>query len=320
MSKKPVSTSEQQTSNSDHAPVYDSPTVNPEPRALSHLPHCDPDEINLLDYLRVIFQYKWMILFLTVVAMAVTVVLSMRQPRMYQASTSIVPPLDTLSQGRGLAGKLGGAGSMLLQGMLNEGDLSGLYLGILESRAVSEALIDRFDLMKVYAKVKTRTDAQKTLRHNTTMKASKEGIVHVTVKDLDPKLAASIANAYVEELDRLNKKLSGSQITSKRVFLENRLKEIQDELSQIDSLQSHEAQIKEMLFELLAQECELAKIEEAKSMPTIQVLDPAIIPERPIARGTVSKGIVVGFAAFMGGIFMAFVLEYATGIRAGCGG
>ena len=71
------------------------------------------DEINLLDYLRVICKYRKMILGLTLVAMIAAVGSSIRKPRMYQVSTSIVPPMDMLQQG-GLAGKLGGAGSSLL--------------------------------------------------------------------------------------------------------------------------------------------------------------------------------------------------------------
>jgi uncharacterized protein involved in exopolysaccharide biosynthesis len=62
---------------------------------------------------------------------------------------------------------------------------------------------------------------------------------------------------------------------SKKIPLENRLKEIKQELNQIDSMLSSDAKIKEMLFELLTKEYEIAKIEEAKSMPTIQVLDSA---------------------------------------------
>jgi len=254
---------------------------------------------------------------ITVVAMVTTVGFSLRQPRIYQASASIVPPVDRLSQGGGLAVNLGGAGSMLLQGILNDGNLSGLYVGILESRAVSDALVDRFDLLNVYKEKMeiTKTAARSVLKSNTTIRVSKEGIVHITVNDCDATQAAEIANAYVEELDQQNKRLSGGQATSKRVFLETRLREIQAELSKIESLQSREVQIKEMLFELLNRECEIAKIEEAKSMPTIQVLDRAIAPERGIGRGTMTKGLLAGIATLMLGIFFAFGLEYVAAVR-----
>ena len=322
----------------EHSPIYQPPRIedpqgmnqqpttnNPRPVEASStgqqpvLPRsCEEDEINLLDYLRVIYKYKWMIMIFTIIAMAATVAYSLSQPRMYQASTSIVPPIDQLSRSGGsLASKLGGAGSMLLQGMLNQGDLSSLYVGLLESRAVSDALVDKFDLMNVYGDTAEifKTDARSILKSNTSIKASKEGIVHITVKDLDATRAADIANAYVEELDVQNKRLSGGQATGKRVFLETRLKEIQGELNKIDSLQSRDVQVKEMLYGLLSNECEMAKIEEAKSMPTIQVLDQAIAPERGLGRGTVQKGQLAGVVALILGIFGAFGLEYVQGLE-----
>ena len=315
------------TPHDDHAPIYQAPPqMNPKepqsnnPRPVqasftgpnSQQPTANSrlsDEFNLFDYLRVIYKYKWMIMVITVVAMAATVAYSLSQPRMYQASTSIVPPIDRLSQGGGLASKLGGAGSVLLQGMLNQGDLSGLYVGLLESRKVSEALVKEFDLMTVYQNVETRTDARRILKNNTRIQVSKEGIVHITVKDLDATRAAEIANAYRNQLDIQNRLLSGGQATSKRVFLENRLKEIQAELSKIDSLQSREVQVKEALFELLSNECEMAKIEEAKSMPTIQVLDQAVVPERPIGRAVVKKAKLAFSAAFLASILLAVAID-----------
>jgi len=275
---------------------------------------CGEDKINLLDYFRIIYKYKWMILCLTLSAMVLAGFLIMRQPRMYQASASIVPPIDMLMQQGGLASRLGGRAS-LLQGMFGKGSLAGLYVDILKSRVVSDAMIQRFDLMEVYKEAETRTDARNVLKRNTSIETSKEGIVYVAVRDLDPKKAAALSNAYVEELDRQNKRLSGSQTTSKRVFLENRLKEIQDELSKIDHLQRHEVRIKEMILEMLAQECELAKIEEAKSMPTIQVLDSAEVPEIGVGRGTVRRAQFTGIVAFMLGVFLAFTREYIAGLK-----
>jgi len=136
--------------------------------------------------------------------------------------------------------------------------------------------------------------------------------VRIVVTDSDPNLAAAIANAYVEELDKQNKKLSVGQATSKRLFLENRLKEVEQKLRRIDSIPSREAQIQEMLYELLMRELEMAKIEEARSMPTIQVLDRAVVPELPMGRGAVRKGVMAGVAAFVLGVFLAFSKEYAA--------
>jgi uncharacterized protein involved in exopolysaccharide biosynthesis len=61
------------------------------------------DEIGLLDCLRVMGRYRWKILGLWVVVMALTVMVTLRKPRPYQLAAMIVPPLDLLQGGPGAA-------------------------------------------------------------------------------------------------------------------------------------------------------------------------------------------------------------------------
>jgi capsular polysaccharide biosynthesis protein len=214
------------------------------------------------------------------------------------------------------AGLLAGAEGALLRKVMDSGTVGDLYVGILESRAVADAIIDRFDLIDVYEVKGQRFKAARRLRKNTRTKVSDEGIVYLSVEDVDPNRAAAIANAYVEELDAQNKRLSGGEATNKRIFLQNRLKEIEDKLSRIETIPSHEARVQEMLYELLVQRLELAKIEEAKSMPTVQILDPAVPPEVRKAKGTVRRAVLAGVAALMFLTFIAFGREYLAVCRA----
>ena len=276
------------------------PTVQEEP---------DEEEINLLHYIRVIFKYRRMILWICGVAVVMTAINSLSSPKIYSATTTMVPPMEILQKGSELAGGLGGRRSSMLADIIGITSIADMYVSILESRVVTDAIIDRFDLMKVYD-VKKRFATRKTLQVNTIIKASKENIVRITVRDKDPNRAAAMANAYVEELDRQNKRLSTGQATSKRVFLKNRLKEIEEKLSEIDNILSREAKIQEMLFELLTREYEIAKIEEVKSMPTIQILDRAIVPEVRMPRGTKRKVMLAGATYFMFAVFIAFAREY----------
>jgi uncharacterized protein involved in exopolysaccharide biosynthesis len=150
------------------------------------------------------------------------------------------------------------------------------------------------------------------LRDRTSIKVGDEGIVAITVEDSDPCRAASLANAYVEELDRQNKRLSVGQATNKKIFLENRLREMEKDLSGIDSLLSRDAKNKEMLFDLLTKEYEIAKIEEAKSMPTIQVLDRAEPPEKKCKPKRAQMVLVAGAIGLFVSVFAAFVRERIT--------
>ena len=290
-------------------------TPNSQPVVASSTGRAWRDEISLLDYWRVVVRHRRMILGCTLLVALIAGVVSLLSPKVYMATTTIVPPLDMLQKDSGLAGRLGGARQSLLKGIIDVSGIGEMYVGVLRSRVVADRMIDRFDLLRVYEKVRNRTDARKRLEENTNAIVGEEGIIRITVKDYDPNRAAAIANAYVEELDRQNRRLSSGQASTKRVFLETRLAEIKSELSKIENLPTREAQIKEMLFEMLAREYELAKIEEAKSMPTIQVLDEASPPEARMARGTVKKAMMAGLASFLLAMVAAFAYESVQTLR-----
>ena len=246
-------------------------------------------------------------------AVVVTGFISYLRPASYVATTSIVPPMETTGAESGLGmGLLGGSGASLLRKVMDVSSAADMYVGILESRAVTGVIIDQFDLIQVYEKGPLRVKARRRLAANTSIKVSDEGILYVTVEDRDPNRAAAIANAYVELLDEQNKRLSMGQTTSKRIFLETRLAEMEQKLSQTENTPRREEEIQKMLYELLMRELEIAKIEEAKSMPTIQVLDPAIRPEVRKAKGTVAKATLAGVVAFVLAVFIAFGREYVA--------
>lgn len=276
----------------------------------------ETEELNIFDHIQVALKYRRMILLICIVAVVVTGTMCFLSPEIYSATTSIVPPMEMLQREPGLAaGFLGTGQSAVLRRLMDVTGIADMYVGILKSRAVLDAIIDKFDLMNVYEGARSKTGVRGELQDNTTVKVSDEGIVNITVRDRDPNRAAAMANAYVEELDQRNKRLSSGQATSKRIFLGNRLKEIEERLSRIDNILSREATIQEMLFELLTREYELAKIEEAKSMPTIQVLDEAIVPEERMARGTIRKTAMAGVGSLMFAVFLAFAREYFSKMK-----
>jgi uncharacterized protein involved in exopolysaccharide biosynthesis len=183
------------------------------------------------------------------------------------------------------------------------------YLSILRSRAVTDAIIDRFDLMKAYGIKKFRRDAAAVLTRNTHVTLGDGGIIVIVVDDTDPVRSAAIANCYVEQLDKHNKRLSGSQATSKREFIESRLKEVEAKLAHPDSMLAREAQIQQMLYELLVREYESAKIEEAKNLPTVLVLDSADVPERKTRPARMQMGLGAGVAGFFMALCVVFVVD-----------
>ncbi len=313
-------------------------------------------------------------------------------PNRYTSTTRLMPPENqggsSIAMLSALLGKTSTPGLGAMASDLLGGKSSGaLYMEALRSRTVEDRLVNRFDLRRVYW-VRYMEDARKYLNDNTSISEDrKSGVIAVTVSDRDRQRSAALARAYVEELNWLMNEVSTSSARRERLFIEQRLVTVKQDLhraaedfSQFASqnttlditsqtramveagadLQGHllaaqselegleqiytasnvrvrslrarvdelrrqlkemaganpeaapgnaaannrasdmiypsirklpllgvrwaelyqQAKIQETVYQLLTQEYELAKIQEAKEIPTVKVMDEAAIPER----------------------------------------
>jgi capsule polysaccharide export protein KpsE/RkpR len=125
-------------------------------------------------------------------------------------------------------GGLGGVAGDLL-GMKSSG---ALFVGVLRSRTVEDRISGRFQLKKVYG-IKLEQDVRNELSENTAISEDrKSGILTIAVTDRDPRRAAGMATAYVDELNQLVAELSTSSAHRERVFLEERLRAVKQDLDE----------------------------------------------------------------------------------------
>ncbi len=164
--------------------------------------------------------------------LAVSTLIAFLIPKQYQSTTQLMPPDNQSSSGMALMAALsarsglGVLGSNLL-GMKSTG---AQFVGILRSRTVQDRLIEHFDLKKVYG-TSLSENARRKLAENTSVSEDlKSGIISIRVTDRDPKRVAAMAAAYVEELNGLVVELSTSAAHRERVFLEERLKAVKQDL------------------------------------------------------------------------------------------
>lgn len=134
----------------------------------------------------------------------------------------------------GSGGSSGGGGGTGALGML--GDLVGmktsgaLFIKMLQSDTVQDHLIDRFALRRVYG-IKTYQATRAKLSSRTAISEDKKsGVISIIVTDRDPNRAAALAQAYVDELNQMVVSLDTSAAHRERVFLEDRLKVVRQEL------------------------------------------------------------------------------------------
>lgn len=172
-----------------------------------------------------------------VVGLLASTLLAFLLPNGFVSTAQLMPPdpqtNSTFALVAGLAGQAGGQGAGLTtvaSDLLGIKTTGALFVGVLNSRTVQDRIIDRFDLRKVYG-VKLWQSARQRLASNTNItEERKSGIISLSVSDRDPKRAAAIAAAYVDELNTLMVQLTTSSAHRERVFLEERLKTVNNEL------------------------------------------------------------------------------------------
>jgi uncharacterized protein involved in exopolysaccharide biosynthesis len=325
-------------------------------------------------------------------------ILALLLPVHYEGVVKIVPGESSSGGGMtGLLGKLMGGGSssggmgmgLDAAGLLGMKTPGAFYVEVLKSRSLQDRIIDRFDLKHHYWKFSQwythdYFTTRKKLKSFTDIEEDKKsGVITVTVTDYKPEMAAQMANAYVEELNKAAADLNTGDAHRERVFLEGRLTEAKQDLDQaslalsqysskntlmdpqtqgramvdaaarvqgeivateaelkglqqiysddntrvrtlkarlgvlqgqMKSMQGkgaaasqagesgsfpsmselpvlgytyydlyRQAKIRETVYEFLTQQYELAKVQEAKELPTVRVMDPAVKPERKSA-------------------------------------
>lgn len=174
---------------------------------------------DFIDYLAVLYIHKRLIAGLTLVATILSIIVVLLLPGSYTAKAMIMPMEDDKGFGAMLS-QLGGLASVV---GLSGPTKTDLYMTMLRSETVKDSLIDRFKLLEAY-KVKMRVDVYRILDKKVSVSAGKkDGVITIAVDDIDPKRAAEMANAYVEELGYLAVRLNTSSAGNNRVYLEERL-------------------------------------------------------------------------------------------------
>src|SRR6266478_6149745 len=106
-----------------------------------------------------------------------------------------------------------------------------MYVALLTSRTVEDAMIQRFGLMKEYHE-KRMSDARKEFERRTTAVAGpKDGLIRISVEDRNPKRAAELANAYVEEFRKLSASLAITEAARRRLFFDQQVQQAREAMT-----------------------------------------------------------------------------------------
>jgi capsule polysaccharide export protein KpsE/RkpR len=196
-------------------------------------PEADPDRREIVAKLSVLWQHRQSLFRAAICGVVVATLIAFLIPKQFESTTRLMPPDD--SSGAGMAvlatisGKAGGLGSLAgdMLGVKSTGDL---FVGVLKSRTVQDGVIQKLDLRKVYGQTRWE-DARRELASNTSISQDrKSGIITITVTDRDARRAAALAQQYLESLNAVVNQVSTSSARRERIFLEERLQQVKQDL------------------------------------------------------------------------------------------
>lgn len=188
--------------------------------------------------LRLLWEQRRLLLRASIFGLVMFTAVAFLIPKRFESSAVLMPPDDQSASGMMMAaalanrisGSMGGIAGDIL-GIKNSGDL---FIGIIRSRTVQDDVIKKLDLMKVYG-TNQWEPARRRLNENTMISEDrKSGMITITVSDRSPERAARIAGEYVTELDWVVTQLSTSSAHRERVFLEERLAQVRQDLEKAE--------------------------------------------------------------------------------------
>ncbi|MBI1920113.1 MAG: lipopolysaccharide biosynthesis protein [Geobacter sp.] len=282
--------------------------------------------VNPVDLLLVVLKRKGLILKICVAATLFSWIYSLTLPNIYSATAKVLPPQNDSG---GLAAVMG---QTALAGVGGGGLNADLYVGILKSRSLADAVVKQLDLIRVF-KVKSLEEARDAVSGALKLQAGKDGNIAITTESTDPQMAASLANAFVEELRRRSVQLNLTKAGTERAFLEKRLDVVREDLRRAEeSLKTFAENNKAIKFESQAtasiQEVAQAKAQiEAKEVllaslrsyqtdesPEVKVVQAGIGKLRHQLAGMVGRGRNGDVIPAMGSL-PNLGLEYARRMR-----
>lgn len=287
-------------------------------------------------YVRLVRRYKLLIMAVVALTTSAAIAKIIMAPKVYMATTTILP-----SGGQTSGGMMSLLASMTgMPPMINGGgeNSSALFPRILESRVLSlELLESQFNYVKndvpqegtllEYLEAKTPDEALLALKGIRAVDVDKEmGIITVSVSTPEAQLSTQIANRSVELLERFNRESRQLSASENSSFIQERLEKIGQELTQAEELLvefreqnmrtsspdldverlrlERAVALKSQVYVTLNNQAEIARVEEAKNLPIVRVLDRAVEPQLPVL---VPKLVLLA-AGSLGGLVLALIL------------
>jgi len=190
-------------------------------------------ELSILDILVLLSEGKAFVVRFVLGAALLGTAVAFLLPVRYEAKVVLMPPQQNSSVSSALMNQLGNLGSLaaLTGSGLGLKNPAEMYVSLLTSRTVEDAMIQRFGLMQEYREKRLSDTREKLETRTTAVAGAKDGLIRLSVEDRDPDRATELANGYVEEFRRLSASLAITEAARRRLFFEQQLQQAKENLA-----------------------------------------------------------------------------------------
>lgn len=182
----------------------------------------DEIEIDLQEYLMILWYKKWIIIALVVLAVLSSFFLTQQMERIFETSTLVMVQTDS------------GAASLFEEQLSFVGrseKLINTYSRIFTSRRILDNVIRDLELKNEAGEYISAG----ALRNNISMQAGGDSdLMTISVEYNDPETAKKIANSLVENMQREIRELNQASLTAANQFIENQLENTQFRLLELE--------------------------------------------------------------------------------------
>ncbi len=215
------------------------PTLPPELDSEAVDRKLDETSFSFLEVLTILARGKRLIVRCTLGLGIMAVALSYLFRPEFTATTTLLPPQSS-SPGSALLSQLGSAGGAL--GTLSAGSLGSLgvknptdmYVSLMKSQTVENAVIARFNLAMEYRDTHPSV-LRKMLEQRIKIEAgAKDGLIQISATDRSARKAADLANGYVQEYRKLSSQLAITEAQQRRLFFEIQLEGEKEKLARAE--------------------------------------------------------------------------------------
>ncbi len=291
----------------------------------------DDDEIALRELFSVIWQGKWIIIFITALFAITSVVYLINKPNIYQSEVLLAPAEEDSQSGlAGLAGQFGGlaslAGVNLGGGSSNKSQLA---FEVLKSRKFVSDFVEKHNILPALMAVKSwnmetnkvvydveiydvqkniwlrevkapfkpkpsMQEAYKQFKEIVSVNVDKEtGMVTLAVEHVSPYVAQQWVSWLVEDINATMKQRDVIEANKSAVFLTRQIE------------QTEVSDIRTVLYKLIEEQTKTIMFANVRDEYVFKIIDPPLIPEEKLKP---SRALICFFVTLIGGILSVMLV------------